>query len=301
MNTSLENIYIVNRYNRRPECGWETPSNFFQNLWIAIYEWFGCDDYATIVWGTSIIANLVYWIPGLCFTFIDLTGKPAFILKYRIQENSPYPIPLSRVLKVLAVVFFNQTAVFIATQICCYYLMVWRGYESGRTLPTFQRLILEFAFFIVIEEILFYYCHRLLHYSYFYKYIHKRHHEFTSPIGIAALYAHPIEHLACNLLPAFFGPFLLGTHIMVYWLWYSLALLTTLNAHTGFHLPLLPSPEAHNYHHLKFTENYGAMGFLDDIHGTNKTFRNSEIYERHIWSLSLVPLKQMYPAKKKEE
>ncbi|KAF8788707.1 Fatty acid hydroxylase domain-containing [Argiope bruennichi] len=301
MNTSLENIYIVNRYNRRPECGWETPSNFFQNLWIAIYEWFGCDDYATIVWGTSIIANLVYWIPGLCFTFIDLTGKPAFILKYRIQENSPYPIPLSRVLKVLAVVFFNQTAVFIATQICCYYLMVWRGYESGRTLPTFQRLILEFAFFIVIEEILFYYCHRFVTFYYSallfkFKKSQKQSRIHVSNRNCSTL--RPSDRAPrLQSLPGILGPFC-GHHII--YCCGTLALLTELKRHKA-RLPLLPSPEAHNYHHLKFTENYGAMGFLDDIHGTNKTFRNSEIYERHIWSLSLVPLKQMYPAKKKEE
>ncbi|GBN57625.1 Fatty acid hydroxylase domain-containing protein 2 [Araneus ventricosus] len=301
MNSSIEKELIITKYARHLQRVWEAPSNFFQNLWITIYEWFGCDDYATIVWGSFIIANLAYWIPGICFTLIDLTGRPAFILKYRIQEKSPYPVPFNRVLKALALVVFNQTVVLFLTKVWCYHMMVWRGFENGKTLPTFQRLMLELGFCVIIEEILFYYSHRLLHHSFFYKYIHKRHHEWTSPIGIAALYAHPIEHVICNLLPAFFGPFLLGTHITVFWLWYCLALLTTLNAHTGFHLPLLPSPEAHNFHHLKFTDNYGAMGFLDDLHGTNKNFRNSEIYQRHFWSLSLAPLKQLYPDKQKEE
>ncbi|CAL1289040.1 unnamed protein product [Larinioides sclopetarius] len=251
MNSSIENELIISKYARHLERAWVAPSYFFQNLWITIYEWFGRDDYTTVVWGTITIANLCYWIPGLCFTFIDLTGRPAFILKYRIQENSPYPVPFNRVIKAFALVVFNQTVVLFVIMFCFYHVMVWRGFEKGETLPTFQRLMLELGFFIIIEEILFYYSHRLLHHSSIYKYIHKHHHEWTSPIGIVALYAHPIEHIICNLLPALIGPCLLGTHIMVYWAWFCLALLTTLNAHTGFHLPFWPSPEAHNFHHLK--------------------------------------------------
>ena len=40
------------------------------------------------------------------------------------------------------------------------------------------------------------------------------------------------------------------------WLWYSLDLLSTLNSHSGYHFPLFPSPEAHDFHHPKFTQCY---------------------------------------------
>jgi len=42
---------------------------------------------------------------------------------------------------------------------------------------------------------------RLLHHATVYKYIHKKHHEWKAPIGVTAVYAHPVEHIVSNLLP----------------------------------------------------------------------------------------------------
>lgn len=38
---------------------------------------------------------------------------------------------------------------------------------------------------------------RLFHHPFFYKRIHKIHHEWTAPIGVVSLYAHPVEHVVC--------------------------------------------------------------------------------------------------------
>jgi sterol desaturase/sphingolipid hydroxylase (fatty acid hydroxylase superfamily) len=59
-----------------------------------------------------------------------------------------------------------------------------------------------------------------------------------------------------------------------------LALLSTLNAHSGYHFPLFPSPEAHDFHHLKFTQCYGVLGILDYLHGTDTLFRSNKVTER---------------------
>lgn len=94
-------------------------------------------------------------------------------------------------------------------------------------------------------------CYRFLHSRYLYRFIHKRHHEWTAPIAVTAMYCHPIESIFSNMLPIFLGVFIMGSHVATAWLWFSLAILSTLNAHSGYHLPFLPSPEFHDFHHLK--------------------------------------------------
>lgn len=89
------------------------------------------------------------------------------------------------------------------------------------------------------------------------------HHTWKAPIGIAAIYAHPIEHVVSNVAPVLLGPLLLGSHITVAWLWFAMVILSTCNVHSGYHFPLLPSPEFHDFHHVKFDSCYGVVGLLD--------------------------------------
>ena len=70
-------------------------------------------------------------------------------------------------------------------------------------------------------------------------------------LGIASIYAHPLEMLLANLLPLVLGPLVCGSHVATSMLWYVLATFSTTISHCGYHLPFLPSPEAHDFHHLK--------------------------------------------------
>ncbi|GIY68097.1 fatty acid hydroxylase domain-containing protein 2 [Caerostris extrusa] len=134
-------------YSRYLAKFWETVGIFFfRTFWIVLYEWFGSDDFSTVVWGSFLITTLLYWIAGFCYTVVDLTGKPAFILKYKIQDTSSYPVTFRQVLSVVIHVLINQVIVSIPFYIFCYQLMAWRGFDSGSTLPTLQRTLLELAF-----------------------------------------------------------------------------------------------------------------------------------------------------------
>ena len=95
------------------------------------------------------------------------------------------------------------------------------------------------------------YIFRLGHHPKLYKHFHKIHHEWTAPVSIIGIYNHPLEHIISNLLPITLGPLLMGSHLASLWVWSCMAITSTQISHGGYHLPFLPSPEAHDFHHLK--------------------------------------------------
>ena len=67
--------------------------------------------------------------------------------------------------------------------------------------PSYFEIMGQILFMMIMEDSSFYWGHRLLHTPFFYKRIHKIHHEFNNTISIAAVYAHPLEYLLGNSVP----------------------------------------------------------------------------------------------------
>ncbi|XP_069131477.1 fatty acid hydroxylase domain-containing protein 2-like [Argopecten irradians] len=274
---------------------WGASGHFWQGIWNSIYDLFGDDNIWLGTLGTTIFTFVVFWAGNILLLILDTTGWPAFLLKYKIQEDQNVPVDRKKLLKAVNQVLFNQIIVGIPFSYTFTHLMIWRGCQFHGGLPSFTWVIFELIIFSLVEEVGFYYTHRLFHHPKLYRFIHKRHHEWTAPIGIIALYAHPVEHCLSNLAPIALGPVITGSHVATAWMWFALALWSTTVSHSGYHFPGLPSPEAHDFHHLKFTQNYGVLGVLDRLHGTDNQFREHIAYKRHILSLSAVPMSQQFP------
>jgi len=293
-------IAVRNSLTLHLENFWGASGNFWQHQWDKVVEFFDHDDYKLYMYGSMIAQYVMYWAIGFFYILLDATLKPDWFRKYKVQPGTNEPVDMWRLFKAVAVVHFNQTAVAWVGIALNWRLLQWRGYDTSPTLPSFGAVVCQLAVFLVVEEVGFYYAHRLFHHRVLYKHIHKQHHEWQSPISITGIYCHPIEHLIANMMPVMLGPTLLGSHLSTSWLWTQIAQLSTLNAHSGYHLPFFPSPEAHDYHHLKFNQCYGVLGVLDHLHGTDAKFRASDAYPRHVTMLSLAPPRLAFPAKGKE-
>ena len=126
--------------------------------------------------------------------------------------------------------------------------------------------------------------HRALHLPALYPRVHKVHHRFKTPFGLAASYAHWLEVLTLSIC-TFAGPFFLmfvpGYHHASFFFWILYRQLDAVRTHCGWACPwwldpmeLFPTYEAglmHDYHHVTFLYNYASrFAFLDHVFGTYK-------------------------------
>uniref|UniRef100_F7C783 Fatty acid hydroxylase domain containing 2 n=1 Tax=Ornithorhynchus anatinus TaxID=9258 RepID=F7C783_ORNAN len=281
---------------------WGASGYFWQAQWEKLFHAFEGKEWILFYLGATLIPTLCFWGFNALLLVVDTTGKPNFIARYRIQEGKNDPVDPGKLRQAVRLVLFNQLAISFPMVIALYPCLRWRGNPCRLELPTFHWFLLELTIFTLIEEVMFYYSHRLIHHPLLYKHIHKRHHEWTAPIGVVSLYAHPVEHVLSNMLPVILGPLVMNSHLSSITVWFSLALIVTTISHCGYHLPFLPSPEFHDYHHLKFNQCYGVLGVLDHLHGTDAAFKQTKAYERHVLLLNFTPLSESIPdsPKKKE-
>lgn len=267
---------------------WSDSGDYFQTKWDNLLDITGDDPFNLWIFGTTIYTMAVYWAYGAFFTFMDITNKPKFLRKFKVQPGTNEPVDIKKLISAIGVVLFNQIAVGILLSYLVFYVLgINGGMEEIRKLPNLQHAITQILCCILLTEIGFYYSHRLLHNKYIYKHIHKKHHEWISPISVTSIYCHPIEHIFSNLLPIFGGVVILKCHIVTAWIWFTMAIISTMSHHSGYRLPLFLNSEFHDFHHLKFNYCYGVTGLLDYLHGTDSLFRKTKAAAAKISKKSL--------------
>jgi len=247
----------------------------FVSIWILIqifYRWveeLQFSEFHMIVTATFLLHQCVFWFFCASLAYLDLTESPQRMYKYKVQKTK---VEWTHYLDCFRVVIFNQFGLLLPMLALAYPVFMYCGVRPSSQFPTIWIVLRDILVFILVEEVCFYYGHRLLHIPFLYRKIHKMHHLFSSPVGAACEYAHPLEHIFVNVLPLMCGPLLMGSHLSLMWFWLTLAMLSTINGHSGYAFPYTPFDEEvlHDYHHLAFKDNYGAVGLLDWLHGTRK-------------------------------
>lgn len=227
--------------------------------------------------GTLLVQFLAFWIPSVVYLFLD-TLAPTFSQRHKIQPAPKQPTSRD-IARCFMVVTQNQ---ILSTVLHLLLISVTSRMGSGSSyrveasFPPLGEMTRDFLISLLLREILFYYSHRLLHTPYFYRRIHKKHHKFTAPIALAAQFAHPIEQIFANALPISLPPQLLRSHVLTFWVFLAYELFLTATVHSGYDF-FNNKAKMHDLHHEKFNLNYGSIGLLDWVHGTNQlTKRRSD-------------------------
>jgi len=225
----------------------------------------------------TAVPIITYWVNGLMFLGVDEMVKK-WSKQYKLQPAKyidPFDTKLMR--KVVTNLLIGQFCVIVP---CAFFYAECSkkgfGFRADPQLPSSAEMFHDYICFVIGNELIFYYGHAALHSKWLYRNVHKIHHEFQAPFALVASYCHPLEMLLSNVLPLTLTGFLMQVHLYTVVVWIVFAVLGTQLHHSGYHWPFIPSwdeqPDFHDFHHEKFTSNFGSIGFLDAIHGTNVEF-----------------------------
>ncbi len=144
---------------------------------------------------------------------------------------------------------------------------------------SFWAMLLQILVIMLIDDIWFYGCHRLLHQPWMFKKIHSVHHRVRSPLPLDYLYVQPLEWMmgAVGVLLGVLAIYFYCGEVNAYalFLYAIFRPLHEIHIHSGMpskwmeRLKCLGSAEHHGMHHAKLKCNYAStFKWLDRALGT---------------------------------
>ncbi|KAF3985106.1 hypothetical protein FT663_05348 [Candidozyma haemuli var. vulneris] len=248
-----------------------TNLNIFERLWATWYIFINNDTLATGLL-FFVVHEVAYF--GRCLPWMVIDSIPYFN-RWKIQ---PEKIPTAK----------EQWECFKAvlkSHFLVEALPIWLFHPLCSSLrisidvpfPSKYTMVSQIVFFFICEDFWHYCAHRLFHYGWFYKNIHKQHHKYAAPFGFTAEYAHPVEVMSLGvgtvgfpILYAYIAKSMMNglpeLHLFTITCWIVLRLLQAVDSHSGYDfpwslnkfVPFWAGAAHHDLHHHYFVGNYAS-------------------------------------------
>ncbi|KAF8519304.1 hypothetical protein JB92DRAFT_3082295 [Gautieria morchelliformis] len=252
-----------------------------EQWWAAWYLWIGNPTIATGLM-SFIMHEVVYF--GRCVPWVLIDAIPYF-KKWKLQ---PAKVPTRQEQwECTKLVLFSHFTIELPAIWLFHPIAEAFGMSTWHVpFPAWTTMAAQVVFFFFFEDAFHYFAHQALHYGPLYRNIHKIHHKYSAPFGLAAEYAHPAEVLILGT-GTLAGPFLYTAvysdlHIFAVYIWVTLRLCQAVDAHSGYDFPwslqhifpLWSGAEHHDFHHMAFVNNYStSFRYLDFLFGTDNKYR----------------------------
>jgi sterol desaturase/sphingolipid hydroxylase (fatty acid hydroxylase superfamily) len=247
-------------------------STFFGRL---CDKYFYSSEWLTFTVCTYITYQTVFWFYNFFLFFIEYNDIP-WIDQYRIQKHKKKLRFQPDIIRQMKDGTIKHQISLTLSMPLLYYLLNYFGHVSVRSsIPSLLTIIGQIILFVLCEDFLFFWTHYLFHTRWLYKHIHKKHHIFKQPTGLAFVLADPWELIVQNQLAVWIAPiFLKEKHLLTICSWIFIRVYQTMNAHSGYDLPyisaqyyfpwLMSGTLQHDYHHQYAKMNYGSFLTLWD-------------------------------------
>jgi 4,4-dimethyl-9beta,19-cyclopropylsterol-4alpha-methyl oxidase len=106
------------------------------------------------------------------------------------------------------------------------------GLRAGLRLPSAGETAAHLVVYLLVQDYVTYWIHRVLHTRWVYRKVHRVHHEFAAPFGFVAQYAHWVDVLLLSV-PCMVGPAIVPCHMTTFWLYFVILQLIAIDIHSG--------------------------------------------------------------------
>ncbi|CAN8061315.1 unnamed protein product [Agarophyton chilense] len=250
---------VLSNYAVQPLWTWLCENTSPFNMFV-----FGC-------FGSQVLGYFLACVPYLLFDIY----QPSFLRKYKIQDKA-YPTSY-QILQSIKDMIISFTTVVLPMLIFGAFFIERIGITRDGPFPKWNIMLIQIAFFFLVEDFLNYWMHRWLHLPWFYRNIHSVHHKHDAPFGLVAAYAHPVE-VVVLAIPTFVGPLMIAPHLYTLMVWQAFRNFEAIDIHSGYELPcsfksLFPAyagAKHHDYHHYMHSGNFASVfTWCDRLYGTD--------------------------------